>query len=177
MESFQTDVAIVDDFDPIEPRYRQAVDDIVALSRGESMVAISHQSIRSHHVPVAAFMGGELAGYGAVTHIYSPYVVEVGGLLVPERFRREGIATQVLRRVVGLAQAHLTPDMIISFGNSESSELFCKVGAKVLEHPAAQLPPEVWKVCETCRFYEAEVLEKGRLCCGRVFDVTGINES
>ncbi len=149
--------------------------DIIALSAQESMVPITEDSLRRHHVGVVAVRdSGEFAGYTAVTHVYSQHTVELGGLLVPPELRGRGIAQSLVHSVVERAHQEMEVDMILAFSNQDSANIFRKLGGRVVPNPEI-LPSEVWKVCHSCRFFEEAVIKGGENCCGRVYDITDIN--
>lgn len=163
----------VRDFLPRKPEREDDVERIVRWSVRESMVAISPDSIRSHSFAKAAYDTNErLLGYGAITHIYSADVVELGGLVVSQASRGLGIASRLTRAIVQGATEAMSPAQIIAFSNTKSAPIFAKLGGKQIED-ATTLPPEVWKVCHICRYYDA-AQEAGATCCGRVYDITRI---
>lgn len=169
------------DFVPLTPENEEDVNTIIRWSTRESMVGISLGSIATHRFAKAAYISDEstgatrrLVGYGAITHIYSKSVLEVGGLVVAENVRGSGIASNLVRNTVHDALEAMNPELVLAFSNKRSASLFAKLGG--VQIPDAQeLPPEVWKVCHTCRFYD-DALAGGDMCCGRVYDITGILE-
>src|SRR3546814_10092061 len=100
--------------------------------------------------------------------------MELGGLVVSEASRDRGIGSIITRTVVEHAHRVKEPWQIIAFSNKLSRVLFEKLGGTQIED-ASTLPPEVWKVCHTCKFYD-EALACNKTCCGRVYDITRIND-
>lgn len=165
----------VRDFLPSVPENEENINQIIRWSVRESMVAISPASIRSHNFAKAAFTVNDetILGYGAVTHIYSSQIVELGGLVVHEATRGMGIASKIIKSVVSHTLETMKPLQVIAFSNTESAGIFTKLGGKQVED-ALSLPSEVWKVCHTCKYYD-EALARDEGCCGRVYDITNID--
>lgn len=151
--------------------------EIARWSDEESMIPITFDSITRHHLATVALAhtteGIRLAGYGAITQIYSKHIIELGGLIVNSDFRGMKVAQQVVKRVVSRANDELDPDMILAFSNKNSASIFQKLGGEVIAD-ATTLPTEVWKLCINCRNYQEAVIECGMDCCGRVYDITRI---
>jgi N-acetylglutamate synthase-like GNAT family acetyltransferase len=170
----------IEDFMAEDAGNEEDVNKIIRLSSRESMVSISLDSIAKHAFSKAAYIGGadssmperELAGYGAITHLYSSSVLELGGLVVSEKFRKSGIASMLIKSIVADTKKTMDPELIIAFTNPTSSSIFARLGGSQIED-ARSLPPEVWKVCHVCRFYD-DAVAKGDNCCGRVYDITDI---
>lgn len=162
-------------FDPNDEGNIDHVERIIRWSVRESMVPINPDTIQKHQLAHVARVEDRLAGYGAVTHIYSGNVIELGGLVVGERFRGMGIASGLVETIVASAREELKPEMILAWSNPTSATLFSRLGGKQVAD-AQTLPAEVWKLCHTCRYYDEYVEEMGKICCGRVFDVTHVNE-
>lgn len=162
------------DFLHNSPENEEAINQIVRWSTRESMVAIGALSIHTHSFAKAAYTSNdnELVGYAAITHIYSPDVMELGGLMVSSAVRGRGVGSLLTKAVVEHAKEIMDPHQIIAFSNTDSAPIFKKLGGDQIED-AASLPDEVWKICHTCRFYE-EALEENKACCGRVYDITNI---
>lgn len=167
----------IQDFTPDIDGYAGDVSQIVRWSVQGSMVAISPDSIKTHYFPTAAYdqSSGDLVGYGAITHIYSAQVMELGGLVVHKEQRGRGIASAISRKIVAKAFEAMGPELIIAFSNTSSAPIFEKLGGVRIED-ARRLPAEVWKVCHTCRYYD-DVQASGGGCCGRVYDITNIRTS
>jgi N-acetylglutamate synthase-like GNAT family acetyltransferase len=151
--------------------------EIARWSDEESMIPITFDSIAGHHLSTVALAhtteGIRLAGYCAITQIYSRYIIELGGLIVSPDFRGMRVAQQVVKRVVARATEELEPDMILAFSNKNSASIFQKLGGEVIAD-ATTLPHKVWKLCINCRNYQEAVIECGMDCCGRVYDITRI---
>lgn len=166
---------VIADFVPSE----DDINKVVRWSSRESMVSISLGSIGTHNFAKAAYKKDtshsspdEIIGYGAITHIYSGDILELGGLVVSEQARGMGVAKALIKAITKSAVEAMNPDILIAFSNPKSSSIFSKLGG--IQVPEAQaLPPEVWKVCHTCRFYD-DALACGDRCCGRVYDITAI---
>ncbi len=166
-------------FDPTNPELVPDIEQIVRWSTRESMVSISKNSIGGHQMGVAAYASGTrldgnvLAGYGAITNIYSRNVVELGGLVTNPRIRGLGVGSHLVKRLVQRVREELTAEQILAFSNYSSATLFAKLGGIQIENANESLPPEVWKLCHLCRFYD-DAQSIGDQCCGRVFDITNI---
>lgn len=162
------------DFSTKDPSNADKVNQVIRWSVRESMVAISPDSIGSHNFSKAAFINDTdtIIGYGAITHIYSSQIVELGGLVVDETARGQGVASRIVRAVVRSTLESIDPLQIIAFSNTKSAPIFSKLGATQVDN-ALDLPSEVWKVCHTCRYYD-EALASGDMCCGRVYDITNV---
>ena len=158
-------------------QYDQYRNEIARWSYKESMIPITFDSVAEHHLPTVALArtneGVRLAGYSAITQIYSKYIIELGGLIVSPDFRGMRVAQQVVKRVVTRANEELEPDMILAFSNKNSASIFQKLGGEVVAD-ATMLPAEVWKLCLNCKNYQEAVIECGMNCCGRVYDITRI---
>lgn len=152
------------------------VDEMAALhdwsTMHQDMLPLTTESIARHHLSSAAYINGELAGYGAISVIYSREVVEFGGMVVNPNFRRKNIGSSLVRHVVQRAHDELEPEQILAFGNEKSSRLFRRLGGTPVKDVMA-LPSEVWKLCYICpRADRAKAA--GKNCCERVFDLTSI---
>lgn len=158
-------------------QHSQYLSQIAHWSEEESMIPITFGSIAEHHLPTVVLAhtneGVKLAGYSAITQIYSKYIIELGGLIVNPELRGMKVAQQVVKRVVARANEELEPDMILAFSNKNSASIFQKLGGKVVAD-ATMLPAEVWKLCLNCKNYQEAVIECGMNCCGRVYDITRI---
>lgn len=167
--------------DAADPANEAHIEAVVRWSTSESMIPINTFSIQRYRFPNAAFADNtqtgerEIAGYAAITHIYSRRVIELGGLVINPKYRGLGIASELVKKTATEAREHLEPEQILAFSNHSSGGLFSKLGGERIED-ADTLPPEVWKACHVCRFYEKEVIRCGKICCGRVFDITRIEE-
>lgn len=167
-------------FIELESQYGQHesyIDQVIELSATESMVPITHDTITKHHLGHLAIIEGSgdpvFVGYAAITHVYSAYSVELGGLIVKPDFRGEGIASELVSRVHARAIQTWPEATVIAFSNNVSRVLFDKLGGAQINDPDI-LPSRVWKVCESCVNYQACVVEQGQRCCGRIFDITDI---
>lgn len=154
----------------------EARDDIAKLDAWSSdpteMMHINTESIARHHLSTGAYVAGELAGYGAITVIYSRETIELGGLVVNPAMRRHRIGSSLVKHLVGLAREELQPSTILAFSNERSSRLFIELGGTVVED-LNSLPNEVWKLCYICPLAES-AHAAGKACCNRVLDITGI---
>jgi N-acetylglutamate synthase-like GNAT family acetyltransferase len=138
------------------------------------MLPLSTESIARHQMSTAAYVFGELAGYGAISVIYSRDVIEFGGLVVNPDLRRYKIGTGIVRHVVTRALEELNPELILAFGNEKSSRLFQKLGGAQVQDVSV-LPAEVWKLCHICpRLNQAR--SEAKSCCERVYDITSIGK-
>jgi N-acetylglutamate synthase-like GNAT family acetyltransferase len=137
------------------------------------MLPLSAESVARHQLSTGAYYLGELVGYAAISVIYSKDVIEFGGLVVNSELRRLKVGSGLTRAVVEQARNEIDPTMILAFGNTESGELFKKLGASQVENVQA-LPSEVWKLCYICPRQEL-ANAAGKSCCERVYDITSIN--
>ena len=139
-------------------------------NRPDEMIPLSYESLARHHLSTCAYLDNELAGYAAVSVIYSSDVVEFGALVVNPDLRGHKIGSELTRKVVSKVSQELRPSLILAFANEKSSKLFKKLGGKSWQDTDL-LPPEVWKLCHICpRLSTAR--ELGNKCCERVFDIT-----
>lgn len=166
-------------FNPRAVEATEEVAQIIEISARESMVPITSDSIRFHHLSQVARVTDargqeQFAGYGAITHIYSPDTLEIGGLLVPYAYRGMGIASALVRRLVTITHEVFEPSRILAFTNQASSSIFEKMGGEQIADPD-MLPAEVYKVCHACVNYQEQVVRLGNRCCGRIFDITNID--
>lgn len=172
----QGDVDIVS-FDPTLDRNEELINRIVSLSTKESMIPVTKDTIQRHHLGHIALLRTNedtiFAGYGAITHVYSSAAVEFGALLVDPAFRGHGIASRILAKVHEAATEAWPQAEIFAFSNPTSRSIFEKNGGLPITNPDA-MPPEVWKVCEACVNYQECVVELGKRCCGRIFDITEV---
>lgn len=143
-----------------------------SVASGE-MIPLDPRKIVHHRLGVLGFLDGELAGYAAVTEVYSPSVVEVGGLVVNPDMRRRGVGSALIRRVINQAREWLAPDQVFAFANEKSKPLFEQLGGVLVTDVMNDLPDEVWKLCNVCPRYQ-EACAVGKQCCDRVLDITGI---
>jgi N-acetylglutamate synthase-like GNAT family acetyltransferase len=154
-----------------------AVSDIERLAswsrESPEMLPLSVESIARHHLSTGAYILGELAGYGAISVIYSREVVEFGGLLVSPNFRGHGVATALVKHVVSKAREELDPMQVLTFTNEKSFGLFKRLGGVVIDDMDT-LPNEVWKLCHICPSY-GRMMSAGKICCNRVLDITNID--
>lgn len=177
---FQSKMPIViRELDP-ETITGEHIEEVIRLSHGEAMVPITQSTIFKHHLAHLALyeepnQRTQFAGYAAVTHVYSPHVVEIGALMVNENFRGQGIAQELVRHVKKRAHTVWPDAQLLAFTNQVSRSLFTQLGGEQIADPSA-LPAAVWKICEACTSYERCVVQLGQQCCGRVFDLTAISE-
>lgn len=150
-------------------------DDIARLTEwstaSDDMLPLSVESIARHHLSTGAYIFGELAGYGAISVIYSNDVVEFGGLVVNPNLRRHHVGSAIVKKVVEVAHEEMEPNLILAMGNDNSGKLFKRLGGFQVENNA--LPPEVWKLCHICPRLEI-AQAAGKQCCDRAFDITNI---
>lgn len=146
---------------------------LTSWSGSGDMIPLGLEGIARHHLSTGVYVGGELAGYGAVTVLYSGDIIEFGGLVVDPNMRRHHLGSTIAKHVVKQAREELDPELILAFSSERSALLFEKLGGKVIEN-ANTLPPEVWKLCYICPRHE-EALCIGKTCCERAFDITGID--
>lgn len=143
-----------------------------SVESGE-MIPLTYSRILRHRIGLLGFLDGNLAGYAAVTEVYSPSVIEVGGLVVNPDMRRRGIGTAMITQIMAEAREWLGPDQVFAFANNKSKPLFEAMGGVLVEDVMNDLPDEVWKLCDRCpRFEEACAI--GKQCCDRVLDITNI---
>ncbi len=154
-----------------------ATDDIKKLADWSTnyaeMIELNTEGIARHHLSVGAYVWGGIAGYAAITVMYSSKVVEFGGLVVDPDMRRLNIGSTLTKNVIQQAREELDPELIVAFSGDKSAPLFKKLGGQVVEN-ANNLPSEVWKLCYICPKHEA-AQASGSNCCERVYDMTNID--
>jgi N-acetylglutamate synthase-like GNAT family acetyltransferase len=138
----------------------------------DDMLPLSIESIARHHLSTGAYIFGELAGYGAISVIYSRDVIEFGGLVVNPELRRHHVGSAIVKKVVETAHSEMDLSLILAMGNDNSGRLFKRLGGYQVEN--GKLPPEVWKLCHICPRLEI-AQAAGKQCCDRAFDITNIS--
>jgi N-acetylglutamate synthase-like GNAT family acetyltransferase len=152
---------------------RDELDRLAAWStHSDDMLPLSTESVARHHLSTGAYLAGELAGYAAISVIYSKEVIEFGGLVVNPNMRRHHIGSKLVTEVVTKAREEIDPRLILAFGNDNSARVFQKLGASQIDD-ISELPPEVWKLCHICPRLEI-ARTAGKSCCDRVFDLTSV---
>lgn len=170
----------IEPFYAADPENDGDVHQLIRWTSNEGMIPLNEASIARHALATAAYAKNQpvygarqLAGYAAITQIYDRHIIEVGGLVVSPLYRRYGLASRLVSKVVERALSEISPEQILAFSNPDSAKLFEKLGGTQIED-ATTLPNSVWKLCLSCRFYDEKVINEGQKCCGRVFDITEI---
>lgn len=141
-------------------------------SANDAMIPLHYEGLAHHQLATGAYWRGELAGYAAISVVYSHDVIELGGLVVNPALRQHRVGTGVVQEVLRKAHDEFEPSLILAFGNETSARLFKRLGAVVIDD-IESLPSEVWKLCHICPRYEAACLA-GKQCCDRALDLTPI---
>lgn len=110
--------------------------------------------------------GGEPVAHAAITFVYdTDKVVEVGGVIVSDKWRKKGLGKQVTQASIDLARVKYPGWTMIALCNEQSLPIYLGLGATVLDIDKLEIiPKEAWEACASCPNY-AETKKRGKICC------------
>jgi len=131
-----------------------------AATSGEHMIPLTPDKLREHSLGVTILSMGRVAGYTGITSEYvltdaqgaRHRALEVGGAVVMPEFRRRGLASAMLHKVIESVREN--PDYpdgtrLVAFTNEHSRGYMEKAGMTPLA-PGEQLSTDAFELCRDC---------------------------
>jgi N-acetylglutamate synthase-like GNAT family acetyltransferase len=112
----------------------------------------------------------EVVGTAGITMSFPDGKKEFGGWSVKEGWKASGVGKSILTAL--LSKASLAQSDIIAFGNKNSSPIFDKLGASVLNQ--TQVHEKAFVPCQTCGCHGKDQLHDGQLCVDNIFNLNAL---
>lgn len=124
------------------------------------------EMFREQRSVVLLGMSGELIAHAAVTFVYQEdKVVEVGGVIVSDKWRKKGYGKQAIEASLDLARINYPGWQKIALCNEQSLPIYLSLGSTIMEVEDLNIiPKEAWEACVSCPHY-AETKRRGKICC------------
>lgn len=146
------------DEDRLQPDYVQMFD-------------LNPDVMREHVIGVVGFIDGsegrEPVGYNGAIARHDNGMLEIGGMIVNPRLRRQGFARKIKQATLDLIEAEFPGTRLITFTNSSSEAL--NRGCGFRDARPEEVPRSALAMCEKqCVNYQQVVIECGGLCCDTI---------